>query len=175
MYLNTLINKDKPEYKLAVPAIGHNNGALYRQIQPVYMQKQWEELENQLEWPLEPHMIDTLQKNNLRGENIVKSKRLFICTDNTTKEAKNYYFLGFLQYLVDGGYIKDALYYNLALGHTHFDRTTSSAPEKPTIQTLTTAAIVALFDFFRSRCPCACDDQLTRASERRRPVYRLFE
>ncbi len=46
---------------------------------------------------------------------------MFICTDNTIKEAKNYYFLGFLQYLVDGGYIKDALYYNLALGHTHFE------------------------------------------------------
>ena len=43
MFLNTLINKDKPaeEYKLAVPAIGRNNGAaLYRQIQTVYKQKQ---------------------------------------------------------------------------------------------------------------------------------------
>ena len=60
----------------------------------------------------------------------LKDKRLFICTDNTSKEAKNFYLLGYLQSLVSQGMVKDALFYNLHVGHTHFEADQSIGNDK---------------------------------------------
>ncbi len=62
----------------------------------------------------------TLEKFGLSEGKLAK-KTLFICTDNTSKEGKNFFLLGYLQSLVERGQVERALFYNLHVGHTHFE------------------------------------------------------
>lgn len=44
-----------------------------------------------------------------------------VCADNTSKEGKNFFLLGYLQSLVEQKLLKDKMFYNLLVGHTHFE------------------------------------------------------